>query len=87
MIEEQCSLANKIIAGVITVQEAEALLSKHITITSQQQSYDHCMEMKNIDGNISSVVSEQYYCFNTEEQILDRVMITSGSNIEVLEHV
>ena len=40
--------------GSITPEEAEALKVKHITITSSNQSYEHCIEIRNIGDNIAN---------------------------------
>jgi hypothetical protein len=94
MIEEQCSILNQITTGFITKEEAEAeaLKDKHITIASEQQSYEHCIEAKastSHDKNNNNPVdtSKQYYCFNVEEQILDLIIVNDNGSFEVLEQL
>ena len=37
--------------GSVTAEETENLKAKHITIISNDQSYDHCLEIKDVAHN------------------------------------
>lgn len=81
VLKEKYDLLNKIIQGFLTIEEAEALKTKHIKITIENISYDHCMEVKDMKKDIDNS-SEYYYCYNEEQQILDCVIIGETKDIE-----
>ena len=78
MIEERYSLLNKVVLGQITQEAAGNLKAKHMKVTLENQSYEHCMEVRNIEDNIangnsqsksdiddaSGSKTEHYYCYN-----------------------
>jgi hypothetical protein len=76
-----------VLQGSITKEDVEILKAKHISITLDKQSYEHCMQMKDIenisDGN-EDTNKEHYYCYNQEQQILDHVVI-GDNRLEVVE--
>ncbi len=99
-LAEKYSLLNQVLQGVITEEETEALKAKHITITSGEQSYEHCMEIRNIEDNIardsnnkggtddkSDSNTEHYYCYNNKKKILDHIFIGGDTHFEVVEHL
>jgi len=69
--------------GIITQEEAEVLKAKHITITSDNASYEHCMEIEDTDNDVDTN-SEHYYCYNDEKKLLDHVLI-GNNHFEVVE--
>ncbi len=50
-LEEKYSLLNQVLQGSVTAEETENLKAKHITIISNDQSYDHCLEIKDVAHN------------------------------------
>ena len=84
-LEEKYDLLNKVIEGGLTEEQAETMKAKHIKITLEGQIYEHCMEIKNIEGNGNQeVFNEEYYCYNEDQQILDHVMIEENREVEVV---
>ena len=81
MLEEKYTLLNKVVQGSITQEEAEILKAKHIKITFENVVYDHCMEIKRVEEDVH-IDTEHYYCYNTEQQILDHIMIGENNDIE-----
>jgi hypothetical protein len=57
----------------------EVLKAKHIATTSLPMNYEHCMELSGTEG-------PEYYCYNLEDQVLERVVLTveGGAVIEQL---
>jgi hypothetical protein len=97
ILEEKYDLLNKVIQQVITKEQKEAFSSKHISFSSNEIHYDYCMEIKKlkdwqdlIDNDIIED-EEHYYCYNTQEAILDHVsLITLDgviNNFEIVEHL
>jgi hypothetical protein len=50
--------------------KAKAQGELNITITSQAQNYDHCVEVRG-EEDIKS--RSEYYCYNMADQVLDEV--------------
>jgi preprotein translocase subunit SecA len=91
LLEEKYDLLNQVLQGSITKEDVEILKAKHISITLDKQSYQHCMQMKDIenisDGN-EDTNKEHYYCYNQEQQILDHIVIgESRGYFEILERL
>lgn len=84
MLEEKYDLLNKVISGELIEDQAAAMKAKHISMTIGEQHYEHCMEVKNY---VTIITTEQYYCYNEEQQILDHIAITGGSSIEIIERL
>jgi hypothetical protein len=82
-IAEKYALMNDVIRGILTEEEAQALQANHVTITSKQQSYEHCMELMS-EGTKSS---SEYYCYNLSDQVLDHVKLTADGGITIIEHL
>ena len=85
-LTEKYSLLNDIIRGTLTTEEAETLKTRHISITSYNRNYDHCMEIKNVD-NMPSTDVKRYYCYNDEQQLFEQVLVGNDNQLEVLEHL
>ena len=51
LLEEKYSLLNQVLQGVISKDETETLKTKYIKISSGEQSYEHCMEIKDAVNN------------------------------------
>lgn len=82
MLEEKYTLLNKIINGELTKEQAEASKAQHVSITIENQYYQHCIEIVKLKDN----EIEHYYCYNEEQQILDHVLIgKSKVYAEVIE--
>ncbi len=79
MLEEKYDSLNKMIQGGFTEEQVEALKSKHVAITIEGQSYEHCMKIIKLKED----KIDHYYCYNEEQQILDHVLI--GENREYAE--
>lgn len=92
LLEEKYSLLNQVLQGVIAKDETETLKAKHIKISSSEQSYEHCMEIKDAVNNNASISKnkvhvaensngsiEHHYCYNDERKELDYVLI--GDNL------
>jgi hypothetical protein len=75
VIEEKYDLENKILQGILTQEEADSLTVKHIKLLN----YYHCMEVIELK---EKDLSDHYYCYNVERQILDHIVITGETNIE-----
>ncbi len=97
LLEEKYALLNQALQGIITEDEIETLKAKHITITSDEQIYEHCMEIRNIEANINSSSQsnrdngessnadvEHYYCYNDKHKMLGHVLI-GDNHFEVIE--
>jgi hypothetical protein len=82
-IAEKYALMNDVIRGILTEEEAQALQANPVTITSKQQSYEHCMELRS-EGTKSS---SEYYCYNLSDQVLDHVELTADGEIVIIEHL
>ena len=81
---EKYALLNNIILDTLTIEEAQALSSSHISIASSDRNYDHCIEIKTIgDGNGTD--PKQYYCYNDKQQLLDHVLVGKDNHIQILE--
>jgi len=100
LLEEKYSLLNQVLQGVIAKDETETLKAKHITITSDEQSYEHCMEIKDVLNDNSSISKskiyidknnnagiEHYYCYNNEQRVFDHILISGDNNFEVVERL
>ncbi len=99
LLEEKYSLLNQVLQGVITEDETKSLKAKHIKITLDEQSYEHCMEIRNIEANINSSSQsnrdngedsnadvEHYYCYDDKHKMLDHVLI-GDNHFEVIERL
>ena len=99
-LEEKYSLLNQVLQGVITKDETETLKAKHIKISSGEQSYEHCMEIKDAVNNNTSISKnkvhiaensngsiEHYYCYNNEQRVFDHILISGDNNFEVVERL
>jgi hypothetical protein len=82
-IVEKYALMSDVIRGILTEEEAQDLQANHVTITSKQQSYEHCMELMS-EGSKSS---SEYYCYNLSDQVLDHVELTAEGGIVIIEHL
>ncbi|MEI6187916.1 MAG: hypothetical protein WCP46_05385, partial [Alphaproteobacteria bacterium] len=51
LLEEKYNLLNQVLQGIITEEEKETLKAKHVTISSGEQNYEHCMEIKDAVNN------------------------------------
>jgi hypothetical protein len=51
LLEEKYRLLNQVLQGVISKDETETLKAKYIKISSGEQSYEHCMEIKDAVNN------------------------------------
>ena len=70
--------------GELTKEQAGVLKAKHVAITIEEQSYEHCMEVV----KLQVIKMDHYYCYNEEQQILDHVLIgENGRYIEILERL
>ena len=76
---EKYGLLNKILQDDLTLEETEALKSKYIQLTTANQSYDYCMEIKGIQ---EAEDHDHYYCYNEEQQILDHIVIIGEAVLE-----
>lgn len=84
MLEEKYTLLNKVANGELTKEQAGVLKAKHVAITIEEQSYEHCMEVV----KLQVIKMDHYYCYNEEQQILDHVLIgENGRYIEILERL
>jgi hypothetical protein len=83
-VEEKYDLLNKVLQGSITGEEAEAIKAKHIKIISDDQSYEHCMEVSNTDADTNG---EHYYCYNEEQEVLNHILIGDNNYIEIIENL
>ena len=81
MLEAKYDLLNKIIQGDLTATGAEALEAKHLQLTMANQSYDHCMEIR----DLKEEKSDHYYCYNEEQQILDHIIIIGNTYVEKID--
>jgi hypothetical protein len=81
LLEEKYTLLNQVLQGIITQKEAEALKAKHITITLENQSYEHCMEIKDIINNNDNSSS-----INSSASKNMETSINSGKDTENREH-
>jgi len=91
ILEEKYVLLNKVLQGSITEEEAEALKAKHIRVKSDNASYEHCMEIRDIGNgksinNVESNIAEHYYCYSDEKEVLDHIVVGSN-NIQIIEHL
>jgi len=89
LIEERYNLLNKVELGEITQEVAENLKAKHMKVTLGNQSYEHCMEIRHIENNISrgrDISAEHYYCYDDKQKILDYVLI-GDNHFEVVERL
>ncbi len=89
-LEEKYDLLNKVMEGSLTKEQAESLETKHIKITSENQNYEMCREIKGIQDLINNNYSDSkyYYCYNEEQQILDQIVIgESREDIEIIERL
>jgi hypothetical protein len=82
-LDKNYGLMSDVIRGILTEEEAQALQANHVTITSKQQSYEHCMELMS-EGSKSS---SEYYCYNLSDQVLDHVELTAKGGIVIIEHL
>jgi hypothetical protein len=82
MLEEKYSLLNKIISGELTEEQAATLKAKHISMTIGEQHYEHCMEVKN---DVMVITTEEYYCYNENQQILDHIILGQEGAVLTIE--
>jgi len=78
-LEKKYTLLNKVTYGELTKEQTETFKAKHVAITIEEQSYEHCIEIM----KLKEEEIEHYYCYNEEQQILDHVLI--GENREYAE--
>jgi hypothetical protein len=83
-VEEKYDLLNKVLQGSITGEEAEAIKAKHIKIISDDQSYEHCMEVSNTDADTNG---EHYYCYNEEQEVLNHILIGDNNYIQIIGYL
>ncbi len=82
LLEEKYLLLNKVTNGELTKEQTEALKVKHVPVTIEEQSYEHCIGIV----KLKEAKADHYYCYNEEQQILDHVLIgKSGEYAEVIE--
>ena len=62
-------------------KEAEGLKSKHLQITLENITYDHCLEVL----ELKEEPSEHYYCYNEKQQILDHLVIIGNNYVEKID--
>jgi hypothetical protein len=82
-LAEKYGLMSDVIRGILTEEEAQDLQANHVTITSNQQSYEHCRELRS-EGSKSR---SEYYCYNLSDQVLDHVELTADAEIVIIEHL
>jgi hypothetical protein len=82
LIEEKYELQDKILHGEITEEKANILKAKQISITTEDKTYDYCMEIKNLSKSENS--KEHYYCYDEKQEALDHIEIFDNV-FEVLE--
>ena len=86
MLEEKYTLLNKVTNKELAKEQTEVLEAKHVAITIEERSYEHCMEVIKLKDE--EIGEEHYYCYNEEQQILDHVLIgENGKYIEILERL
>lgn len=89
-LEEKYDLLNRVIHGSLTQEEAKNLKAKHIQITTLELNYEHCLEIKSVEGNsnLEDLSEEHYYCYNEEQQVIEHIIIgESRGHIEVFERL
>jgi hypothetical protein len=100
-LEEKYNLMNKMLQSSLRSETAESMKAKHLTITTSDQSYMHCLEIKNTEDHHNSgdnrnhyknhysnthTTTAHYYCYNAEQQVLERVILGKDNEIIVIEH-
>lgn len=81
---------NKVLQGNLMAEAAESIKAKHLTVTTLDQSYMHCLEIKNTEdryyhGNTHTTTAH-YYCYNVEQEVLKHVIIGNDNEITVIEN-
>ncbi len=84
MLEEKYTLLNNITNRELTKEQTEILKAKHVSMTIENQYYQHCMEII----MLKEEEAKHYYCYNEEQQILDHILIGEDRGyVEVIERL
>gem|GEM_PF-6062188 len=82
VIKEKYELLNKVICGELTLEEADNAKAKHLIIEVEARAYDHCIEVKD---NFHDENKNYYHCYDTKNELLERVITGENNTIEKVE--